>query len=34
MILGKRQDPELASLWEEILNSLPEQTEKQMEEKP
>ena len=33
-ILGKLQDPELASLLEEILNSLLEQTEKQMEEKP
>ena len=33
-ILGKFQDPDLSSLWDEIRNSIPEQTEKQMEEKP
>ena len=32
-LLGKLQDPELASLWEEIRSRIPEQTEKQTEEK-
>ena len=33
-ILEKFQDPELASLWNKIRSSVPEQEEKQTEEKP
>ena len=33
-ILGKLQDPELASLWNEVRSSPPQEAEKRTEEKP